>query len=241
MENREIIIEVKNGGVKHEDNPILTRVNITVYKGEMVYLTGKVGSGKSSFLRMLYADLPIEYGEAKVVGFDLKRIKRSKIPMLRRKCGIAFQDFKLLTDRNVAENLRFVLHATGWKKGDIEERVDQVLQSVGMAHAKDKMPYQLSGGEQKRVVIARALLNNPELIIADEPTANLDGETARDIMTIFKEIQKNGTTLIIATHQADILEEFPGRVILCRDNTLIDVQSENEKLELTLDFDQQTD
>lgn len=238
MEKPEIIIEVKNGGVKHQDTPVLTKVNLTVYKGELVYLTGKVGSGKSSFLRMLYADLPIEYGQATVVGFDLKKIKRSQIPMLRRKCGIAFQDFKLLTDRSVAENLRFVLHATGWKKSSIESRVDEVLKSVGMEHAKEKMPYQLSGGEQKRVVIARALLNNPELIIADEPTANLDNETARDIMSIFKEIQKSGTTLIIATHQTDILEEFPGRVILCRDNTLIDVQNENAKLELTLDFDQ---
>lgn len=238
MESPEIIVEIKNGGIKHGDEPILTKIDLTIHKGELVYLTGRVGSGKSSFLRMLYADLPLEYGSATVAGFNLKNIKRSKIPMLRRKCGIAFQDFKLLTDRNVAENLRFVLQATGWKKCDIESRIDEVLQSVGMPHVKEKMPHQLSGGEQKRIVIARALLNNPELIIADEPTANLDRDTARDIMAIFKNIQKSGTTLIIATHQPDILEEYPGRIILCANNTLVDAQAEASKLELTLDFEQ---
>jgi cell division transport system ATP-binding protein len=237
MEQPEIIVDIKNGGVKHDDTVILSHINLTIHKGELVYLTGRVGSGKSSFLRMLYADLPLEYGTAHVAGFELKDIKRSKIPMLRRRCGIAFQDFKLLTDRNVAENLRFVLRATGWKKSDIEKRVDEVLESVGMLHAKEKMPFHLSGGEQKRVVIARALLNTPDLIIADEPTANLDRDTARDIMTIFKDIQKMGKTLIIATHQPDILEEFPGRVIVCKDNTIIDNQTELAKIELKLNFE----
>ena len=237
MEQPEIIVDIKNGGVKHDDTVILSHINLTIHKGELVYLTGRVGSGKSSFLRMLYADLPLEYGTAHVAGFELKDIKRSKIPMLRRRCGIAFQDFKLLTDRNVAENLRFVLRATGWKKSDIEKRVDEVLESVGMLHAKEKMPFHLSGGEQKRVVIARALLNTPDLIIADEPTANLDRDTARDIITIFKDIQKMGKTLIIATHQPDILEEFPGRVIVCKDNTIIDNQTELAKIELKLNFE----
>lgn len=237
MEQPEIIVDIKNGGVKHDDTVILSHINLTIHKGELVYLTGRVGSGKSSFLRMLYADLPLEYGTAHVAGFELKDIKRSKIPMLRRRCGIAFQDFKLLTDRNVAENLRFVLRATGWKKSDIGKRVDEVLESVGMLHAKEKMPFHLSGGEQKRVVIARALLNTPDLIIADEPTANLDRDTARDIMTIFKDIQKMGKTLIIATHQPDILEEFPGRVIVCKDNTIIDNQTELAKIELKLNFE----
>lgn len=239
MEKPEVIVEIKNGGVKHDDTPILTKIDLTIYKGELIYLTGRVGSGKSSFLRMLYADLPLEYGEATVAGFDLKNIKRSKIPMLRRKCGIAFQDFRLLTDRSVAENLRFVLKATGWKNQEIDKRIDEVLSDVGMLHAKERMPHQLSGGEQKRIVIARALLNTPDLIIADEPTANLDHDTAIEIMSLFKEIQKMGKTLIIATHQADILEEFPGRVILCKDQTLIDTKSEKEKIELTLDFDQE--
>lgn len=238
MDNPEVIVEIKNGGIKHDDTPILNNIDLTIYRGELVYLTGRVGSGKSSFLRMLYADIPLDYGQATVVGFDLKGIKRSKIPMLRRRCGIAFQDFRLLTDRTVAENLRFVLKATGWKKQDIEKRVDEVLADVGMIQAKEKMPHQLSGGEQKRIVIARALLNTPDLIIADEPTANLDHDTAIEIMGLFKEIQKMGKTLIIATHQADILEEFPGRVIVCKDKSLIDTKSEKEKIELTLDFDQ---
>ncbi len=238
----EYIITIREGVIKHGERCILSDLNLKIASGELVYLTGKVGSGKSSFLRMLYADLPLAAGEAEVAGFSLKKIRRSQIPMLRRKCGIAFQDFKLLTDRNVEENLRFVLRATGWKKRDvISKRIDEVLSMVGMEEAKSKMVHQLSGGEQKRITIARTLLNMPPLIIADEPTANLDNETTMAIMHIFKDIQSMGQTVIIATHQPDIIEEYPGHILLCANGTITDPREEQEALEPRLDFSEESE
>ena len=179
---------MEGGVIRQQKNTILKNVNIDIASGEFVYLIGKVGSGKSSFLKTLYAELPLEYGKAEVAGFQLKKIKKSQIPLLRRKCGIVFQDFKLLIDRNVYENLEFVLKATGWKnKKAIRERIETVLTKVGMSDKQAKMPHQLSGGEQQRIVLARALLNAPPLILADEPTGNIDPETSYQLVELLKE------------------------------------------------------
>ena len=203
---------MEGGVIRQQKNTILKNVNIDIASGEFVYLIGKVGSGKSSFLKTLYAELPLEYGKAEVAGFQLKKIKKSQIPLLRRKCGIVFQDFKLLIDRNVYENLEFVLKATGWKnKKAIRERIETVLTKVGMSDKQAKMPHQLSGGEQQRIVLARALLNAPPLILADEPTGNIDPETSYQLVELLKEICDTGKTIIIATHQYDLIEKFPGR------------------------------
>lgn len=219
------IIKMTGGVIRQQEHTILKNVNLEIFQGEFVYLTGKVGSGKSSFLRTLYAELPLPFGEAEVAGFQLKRIRKSQIPLLRRKCGMAFQDFKLLVDRNVYKNLEFVLRATGWKnKKEIHERILSVLDQVGMADKQDKMPYQLSGGEQQRIVLARALLNAPPLILADEPTGNIDPETSVQLLRLLREISEAGTTVIIATHQYDLIEKFPGRLLRCEDGTLIEVQ-----------------
>ena len=202
---------MEGGVIRQQKNTILKNVNIDIASGEFVYLIGKVGSGKSSFLKTLYAELPLEYGKAEVAGFQLKKIKKSQIPLLRRKCGIVFQDFKLLIDRNVYENLEFVLKATGWKnKKAIRERIETVLTKVGMSDKQAKMPHQLSGGEQQRIVLARALLNAPPLILADEPTGNIDPETSYQLVELLKEICDTGKTIIIATHQYDLIEKFPG-------------------------------
>ena len=189
----ESIIKMEGGVIRQQKNTILKNVNIDIASGEFVYLIGKVGSGKSSFLKTLYAELPLEYGKAEVAGFQLKKIKKSQIPLLRRKCGIVFQDFKLLIDRNVYENLEFVLKATGWKnKKAIRERIETVLTKVGMSDKQAKMPHQLSGGEQQRIVLARALLNAPPLILADEPTGNLDSETSYQLVELLKEVCDTG-------------------------------------------------
>ena len=193
----ESIIKMEGGVIRQQKNTILKNVNIDIASGEFVYLIGKVGSGKSSFLKTLYAELPLEYGKAEVAGFQLKKIKKSQIPLLRRKCGIVFQDFKLLIDRNVYENLEFVLKATGWKnKKAIRERIETVLTKVGMSDKQAKMPHQLSGGEQQRIVLARALLNAPPLILADEPTGNIDPETSYQLVELLKEICDTGKTPI---------------------------------------------
>ena len=185
----ESIIKMEGGVIRQQKNTILKNVNIDIASGEFVYLIGKVGSGKSSFLKTLYAELPLEYGKAEVAGFQLKKIKKSQIPLLRRKCGIVFQDFKLLIDRNVYENLEFVLKATGWKnKKAIRERIETVLTKVGMSDKQGKMPHQLSGGEQQRIVLARAVLNAPPLILADEPAGNIDPETSYELVELLKEI-----------------------------------------------------
>ncbi len=217
----EIIIKTENAVIRQKKNTILKNVNLEIQSGEFIYIIGKVGSGKSSFLKTLYAELPLEYGKAEVAGFQLKKIKKSQIPALRRKCGIVFQDFKLLTDRTVYANLEFVLRATGWKnKKAIQERIDSVLEKVEMPDKKDKMPHELSGGEQQRIVLARALLNAPPLILADEPTGNIDPETSYRLIELLKDICTNGTTVIIATHQYDLLKKYPGKVLRCNDGTL---------------------
>lgn len=217
------IIRMTGGVIRQQKNTILKNVNIEIQSGEFVYLIGKVGSGKSSFLKTLYAELPLEYGSAEVAGFQLKKIKKSHIPLLRRKCGIVFQDFKLLTDRNVHQNLEFVLRATGWKNNKaIRERIETVLEKVGMADKEQKMPHQLSGGEQQRIVLARALLNAPPLILADEPTGNIDPETSYQLIELLKEICATGKTIIIATHQYDLIGKYPGRVFCCENGELLE-------------------
>lgn len=193
---------------------VLTNVNLTVSRGELVYLIGKVGSGKSTLLKSIYGEVPILSGDCTVVGYDMRKIKSRKIPYLRRKLGIVFQDYQLLRDRTVFENLRFVLKATGWKGStDINQRIEKILEIVNLAHKAYKMPHQLSGGEQQRLTIGRALLNNPSVIIADEPTGNLDLHSTETIMNLFMEIKKMGCAVLIATHDISIIESYPSRTL----------------------------
>lgn len=199
----------------NESDLILSNINLQVDEGELVYLIGRVGTGKSTLLKMMYAEVEMASGEAMVVGFDLKRLKRSQIPYLRRSMGIVFQDFKLLTDRNVFLNLYDVMRATWWKsEEEIRRRIDEVLNLVGLAHKSYKMPFELSGGEQQRLAIARALVNRPRLILADEPTGNLDLRTADGIMEIFKRIAESGCAVVMSTHNVSLIEQFPSRTIL---------------------------
>lgn len=201
---------------------VLKHVNFSLDAGEFVYLIGKVGSGKSTLLKSMYAEIPVQGGSARVLDFDLNAIRRADIPMLRRQIGIVFQDFQLLTDRNVYQNLRFVLDATGWRNADEkEERIDTVLKRVGMANKSYKMPHELSGGEQQRIVIARALLNNPRLILADEPTGNLDPATGDSIVRTLREIAETGTAVVMATHNLHLVEQYPARVMQCADKQLL--------------------
>lgn len=213
------LIDYKKVNIYHQDgDTVLTDVDFVVNEGEFIYLIGKVGSGKSSLLRSIYAELDIDEGEnANVLGRDMFKLKRKETPALRRELGIIFQNFQLLTDRSVRKNLEFVLKATGWKKDDIAKRIDEVLESVGMIEAIDKMPHQLSGGEQQRIAIARALLNNPKMILADEPTGNLDPETADNIVALLKDITASGTAVVMTTHNLQMLEKFPGIVYQCED------------------------
>ena len=209
------LIEYKGVEVHQADQIVLHDVNLTVEEGEMIYLLGKVGSGKSSFMKTLYGALPIAFGEANVLGYDMPTIRRRKLPYLRRRLGIIFQDYKLLTDRSVEENLLFVLRATGWKdKKLMHDHVHEVLEQVGMDTKAYKKPYELSGGEQQRVVIARALLNSPEMILADEPTGNLDAETGREIMDLLYAISQAGITVLMSTHNLNWPELYPGRKLL---------------------------
>lgn len=220
------IIKTENISVFQKHNLVLTNVSLTIEKGEFVFLLGKTGSGKSSLLKALYADLDLKDGEATVAGFNLVKIKRKEIPYLRRKIGIVFQDFQLLNDRSVNDNLLFVLKATGWKdKALMQKRVQEVLEKVHLSTKGFKMPHELSGGEQQRISIARALLNDPELILADEPTGNLDQETTEGIMNLLIEISKNGRAVLIATHNLMILEKFPSRIIKCENGKVIDVKN----------------
>lgn len=208
------IIEFENANIFQKDNLILKDVNLSINKGEFVYFIGKVGSGKTSLIKTINAEIPIKENIAKAAGFDLTKIKTKQVPFLRRKLGIVFQDFKLLTDRTVFDNLQFVLKATGWKnKVEINTRIAEVLDRVSLGYKGYKMPHQLSGGEQQRVVIARALLNDPELILADEPTGNLDPETSENLMQLFLEISNNGRTVVMATHDYNIVKKFPARTI----------------------------
>lgn len=216
------IIEYKGVEVLRKEHVVLKDVAFKIEPGEFVYLIGKVGSGKSSLLKTLYAEVPVLTGEARIYEYDLTTIKRKQIPLLRRRIGIVFQDFQLLTDRNVYANLEFVLDATGWKDKDAkEQRIEEVLKEVGMTNKSYKMPHELSGGEQQRIVIARALLNKPELIIADEPTGNLDPETGEQIINHLYSIAKDGTAVIVATHNMTMLDRFPGRVLHCEGKHLL--------------------
>ena len=201
---------------------VLSDVNLTVRPGELVYLIGRVGSGKSSLMKTLYAELPLVEGEGWVAGFDLTKIRRKDIPYLRRRMGIVFQDYQLLTDRNVFQNLQFVLKATGWKNDmEIKNKIAEVLNEVGLVNKEYKMPFQLSGGEQQRLSIARALLNNPQVILADEPTGNLDPETGQQIVDHLREISRMGTAVLMATHNTQIVEQYPARVLRCDNKQLI--------------------
>ncbi len=208
------ILSLKDISIFQEKNPILTNVNLEVNNGEFIYLIGKTGSGKSSFLKTLYADLPLTMGEGTIVDYDLRDLKEKDIPYLRRKLGVVFQDFKLLPDRNVKENLLFVLKATGWTvTEEMNVKIDEVLDKVGMKNYQSKMPHQLSGGEQQRIAIARALLNNPELILADEPTGNLDPQTSVEVMEVLRKINSAGKTIIMATHDYALLLKFPAKTL----------------------------
>lgn len=219
------VIELNQSSIYQRNHLVLSDVNFTLNEGEFVYLIGKTGSGKSSLLKVLYGDLPLQSGQGSVVGMDLKSLKTSKIPDLRRHLGIVFQDFQLLTDRTVEQNLVFVLKATGWKdKSTIDKRIDEVLDAVGMLSKKKMMPFRLSGGEQQRVSIARALLNHPELILADEPTGNLDPETSNDIMDLLLSVSKqNNCAVLMATHDYEIIRRYPARKVRCEDGKLFEV------------------
>lgn len=219
-------IHLNKVNIFQSHNLVLTDVSLDIRKGEFVYLLGKTGSGKSSLLKTLYAELDLVQGEASVAGFNLATIKRKEIPFLRRKLGIVFQDFQLLTDRTVNDNLMFVLKATGWKDKDkMQQRIQEVLEKVHLATKGFKMPHELSGGEQQRISIARALLNDPELILADEPTGNLDPETSEGIMNVLLEISKSGRAVLIATHDIMMFDKFPSRTIKCENGKVTDSAS----------------
>ncbi|MBP93045.1 cell division transport system ATP-binding protein [Bizionia echini] len=218
------VLHLKDASIFQGDSLVLSDVNVEINKGDFVYLIGKTGSGKSSFMKTLYGDLQLTKGEGSIVDFDLRNLKEKDIPFLRRKLGVVFQDFKLLTDRTVNENLLFVLKATGWKdKKEMNTRVEEVLDKVDMKTKGFKFPHELSGGEQQRVAIARALLNNPELILADEPTGNLDPQTSVEVMEVLRDINKNGNTILMATHDYALLLKYPSKTLKCDDNQIFEV------------------
>lgn len=218
------ILNLKNVSIYQEHQLVLSDINLDVYKGDFIYFIGKTGSGKSSFLKILYGDLPLTEGTGSIVDYDLTTLKDKDIPYLRRKLGIVFQDFKLLPDRSVKENLVFVLKATGWiDKQEMEDQIQEVLTKVGMANFASKMPHQLSGGEQQRIAIARALLNDPELILADEPTGNLDPQTSVEIMEVLRKINANGKTIIMATHDYALLLKYPSKTLKFEEGKVFEV------------------
>jgi cell division transport system ATP-binding protein len=218
------VLHLKDASIFQRENLILSDVSVTIEKGEFVYLIGKTGTGKSSFMKTLYGDLPLQKGEGEIVGYDLPSLKEKEIPFLRRKLGVVFQDFKLLNDRTVHKNLHFVLTATGWTdKTAIENKINEVLDKVKMKTKAFKFPYQLSGGEQQRVAIARALLNDPELILADEPTGNLDPQTSVEVMEVLQQINKNGNTILMATHDYALLLKYPSKTLKCDENQIFEV------------------
>ena len=218
------VLFLKNASIFQRETLILSDVNVSIDKGEFVYLIGKTGTGKSSFMKTLYGDLPLQEGEGHIVDFDLPTLKEKDIPFLRRKLGVVFQDFKLLNDRTVNDNLLFVLRATGWTdKTAMESKVEELLSKVDMKTKGFKYPYQLSGGEQQRVAIARALLNDPELILADEPTGNLDPQTSVEVMEVLREINKNGNTILMATHDYALLLKYPSKTLKCDENQIFEV------------------
>lgn len=219
------LIKYRNVEVRQQELSVLRGVSMELCKGEFAYLIGKVGTGKTSLLKTFYAELDVADGEANVLGYDMRHIKRKHIPTLRRRLGIVFQDFQLLTDRTVNDNLEFVLRATGWRRRDeIQDRISEVLSRVGMENKGYKLPNELSGGEQQRIVIARAILNSPDIILADEPTANLDVETGRDIVRLLYGVRQTGVLVVMTTHNLRLLDEFPGKVYRCADHqvTLMD-------------------
>ena len=223
----EALIRYTDVEIHQQELCVLNGVNLELHKGEFVYLVGKVGSGKTSLLKTFYGELDIASGKAEVLGYDMLHIKRKHIPQLRRKLGIVFQDFQLLTDRTVYDNLEFVLRATGWKsKGEIKDKIEEVLNLVGMSNKGYKLPNELSGGEQQRIVIARAVLNSPEIILADEPTGNLDSETGHVIAELLHGISEAGALVVMTTHNLQLLREFPGEVYRCADHLMTDVTAE---------------
>jgi cell division transport system ATP-binding protein len=225
----DVIIELIDCSIWQQNHLVLSKVNLRVGKGEFLYLVGRVGSGKSSLIKTLNAQIPLKEGIGLVAGYDLAKIKKREVPFLRRKIGIVFQDFQLLTDRTVNENLGFVLRATGWKnKLEINTRIDEVLEKVGLETKGNKMPHQLSGGEQQRVVIGRALLNDPEIILADEPTGNLDPETSEGILRLLTDISKTGRAVVVATHNYTLLKKFSARTLKCENGELRDVVNDEE-------------
>ncbi|MBR4048114.1 MAG: ATP-binding cassette domain-containing protein [Bacteroides sp.] len=223
------LIKYTDVTICQQELSVLEHVDLDLKKGELVYLIGKVGSGKTSLLKTFYGELEIASGNAMVLDYDMCRIKRKHIPHLRRKLGIVFQDFQLLTDRSVFENLEFVLRATGWNhKGEIKDRIEEVLKQVGMNNKGYKLPNELSGGEQQRIVIARAILNSPDIILADEPTGNLDVETGKAIAELLHNLAEEGTLVVMTTHNLQLLEQYPGRVFKCENHQICEVQNEEE-------------
>jgi len=220
----EAILSLQNAAIYQENNKVLSNINLEVKRGDFIYLIGKTGAGKSSFLKTLYGDLALIEGEGSIVDYNLRKLKEKDIPYLRRKLGVVFQDFKLLPDRSIKENLLFVLKATGRKENaEMNLKIDEVLDKVGMKMQAHKMPHQISGGEQQRVAIARALLNDPELILADEPTGNLDPQTSVEIMNVLKNINENGKTILMATHDYALIMKFPSKTLKCEDSTIFEV------------------
>lgn len=230
------VISIRNANITNSDSIVIYGFNIDVMPGEVVYIVGKVGTGKTSIIRTIIAENKLASGKGKVCGYSLAGIRENEIPMLRRKLGIVFQDFQLLMDRTVEDNLRFVLEATGWKNDrEINRRIEEVLDNVGMLSKAHRMPHQLSGGEQQRVAIARAILNNPEVIIADEPTGNLDNETADGILTLLRKINTQcGTAIVMVTHNRNIFEKYPGRIFVCQDEACNEVFPDREAIDLAL-------
>lgn len=228
----EPVVKMNNACIFQGINTILKELNFTIAKGEFVFLIGRTGSGKSSLLKTLYADLPLIMGEGEIAGYSLNGIKSKQVPYLRRKLGIVFQDFQLFPDRTIAENLYFVMRATGWKdKTKMKSRMIEVLMGVGLGGATSKFPHQLSGGEQQRIVIARALLNEPSILLADEPTGNLDPEVSDGIFRLFQEINKRGTAILMATHNYDLLKKYPYRILKCENGSLLDSTSTDISLQ----------
>ncbi len=229
------VVKVQNATIFQEHSAVLNDISFEVEKGEFVYLVGRTGSGKSSLLKTFYADLDLRLGDIDVVGYNIRKIKPGEVPFLRRQVGIIFQDFELFYDRSVAENLAFVMRATGWKDGSkMKSRMAEVLMRVGLGAVSNKMPHQLSGGEQQRVVIARALINEPKILLADEPTGNLDPEVAEGIIKLFQEINRSGTAVIMATHYHQFIEKFPQRVLKCQKGKILD--SAIEEFDLSTGF-----
>ncbi|WP_159517390.1 cell division ATP-binding protein FtsE [Sunxiuqinia indica] len=232
--SKKSIISLQGVDIFQQDQLILAQINLRIEEGEFVYLIGKVGSGKSSLIKVLNAELDLFTGEALVAEYDLRKIKSSEIPYLRRNLGVVFQDFRLLTDRNVHDNLSFVLKATGWKiEKAIEDRINEVMERVGMKAKLGSMPHELSGGEQQRIVIARAILNDPDIILADEPTGNLDPETSDELMTILKELNEEGKTILMATHDYHILNRYPGRTLVCAEQKVSDSSKTKDEVDFS--------